>query len=396
MKYAIVIPCGAVDEAVNELGDRTPLQAAELPTLDDLAQQGRIGTALTIPPDLPPAGEIALLSVLGYDPQTYPICRGPLEARAQGLTLEPDDQVFRCNLMTVTDGRLSDFAAGYIDSTQATRLLNDLNQALEDQQVRFYPGRSYRHLFVWKGCGRLSDLRTCDPQGILDEPISKHLPSGPGSEPLRQLIRWSQRQLAEHDVNIVRQDLGENPANCIWVHGHGPQPTLPAFQARFGVQGALVAGINLARGLGRQIGWEIIDVPGATGLIDTDLAAKGRAAVAALDTHDLVCVHVEALDEAGHAGNIGRKVSLLEDIDQYIVAPLIERLRRESDQRILIMPSHGTLVAQRKHSAQPTIFVIAGTGIESNRGEAFDEPNAEIGELHLDQACDLMDYFLHR
>ena len=395
-KYAIVIPSGAVDEPVAALDGRTPLQVALLPAFDRIAARGRVGTATTIPDGFPPSGEIALLSVLGYDPRTQHVARGPLEALARNVPFGPRDQVFRCNLVTVTDRRLRDFTAGYIEPVQAERLIDDLNNALEDRSVRLHYGRSYRNLFVWADPGPLPKLRTTDPQGIFDEPIRRHMPHGAGSEPLERLVRWSQRVLAEHDINQVRRDLGENPANAIWVYGEGPRPVLPAFAERFKLRGTLVAGTDLARGLSRVIGWDVAHVPEATGLLDTNLAAKGAAAVDALDTHDLVCVHVEAADEASHLGDTNRKMRLLEDIDRHIVAPLLERLESESRHRILIMPDHGTSATRCTHMDDPTIFAMSGSGIESNRGEAFDEQNAVVGELHLERACDLMEYFLRR
>lgn len=396
MKYGIVIPAGAVDEPVPELDGQTPLQAADIPTLDSLAAAGRIGTALTIPPGRPPSGEVSILSVLGYDPQKHGVARGSLEACGRGLEFGPHDQVFRCNLVTVTDDRMRDFTAGCIHSAQASRILADLNDALEDERVRFHAGRSYRNLFIWQDAGPLPKLHTTDPQEILDQPLSKHLPRGAGAESLGSLIRWSQRLLADHEINQVRRDLGENPANSVWVYGHGPLPGLPRFVGRFGVRGAMVAGVDLVRGLALRIGWKVPDVPGATGLPDTDYAAKGEAAVAALDGHDLVCVHVEAPDEAGHAGDARQKVAIIEAIDREIVAPLLERLTREPEYRILVMPSHATPVGRRMHTSDPTVFLMAGTGLASTRGGVFDELCAEAGEVHVDRASELMEYFLRR
>lgn len=396
MKYAIIILSGAVDGPVEELGGRTPLEAATLPVLDDLAARGRLGSALTVPPGEVPRSEVALLNVLGYDPAAHPVGRGRLEARAAGIELGPDDAAFRCNLVTVVDGKLRDFTAGYIDTAQAEHLLDALNEALEDDQVHLYPGASFRNLFVWRQAGLLSGLRTEEPQFALDEDLDAHLPRGPDSEPLRRLVRWSQRLLDAHDANAVRRDLGENPANAVWVYGHGAPVELPSYAARFGLRGVLVAGTLLARGLARAIGWDVRRVPGATGLLDSDLVAKGRAAVAAVAAYDLVCVHVEAADEASHMGDAGLKVRTLEAIDRHVVAPLLDRLERESAYRVLVMPDHATSVATRRHTGEPTIFVMAGAGIASNRGAAFDESSAAMGELHVERAWELMDYFLRR
>ena len=396
MKYLVVIPSGAVDEPVAELGDRTPLQAAHLPALDELARAGRMGTALTIPDGLSPSSEVSLPSALGYDPRAYRVPRGPVEARARGLRVDAGEQVFRCDLVTVTDGRLVDLSAGYIDTAQAEPLIDSLNDALADREGRFHVGHSFRHLLVWKGAGPLRSVRTTASHLVLNRPISRHLPRGRGSDPLRRLVRWSQDVLRDHDVNQVRRDLGENPANAVWIYGHGPLPALPRFVERFGLTGAIVAGTAFARGLGQLIGWRVVDVPGATGLLDTDLTAKAKAAIDALENHDLVCVHVEAADEAGHLGDAGRKIEVLEGLDRRVIAPLIERMRQERAYRILVLPDRATPVARRTHVAGPTIFVICGTDIESSRGVAFDEVTAAEGEVRVERGWELMEYFVRR
>jgi len=395
-KYAVIIPDGAVDEPVEELEGRTPLQAAELPALDELAALGRVGTARTIPEGRPPACETALLSVLGYSPEHYPAARGPLEALGRGLQPGPDDQVFCCNLVTLIDGYMRDATAGYIGTAEARRIIDDLNGGLPDRHMRIHACDSYRNLLIWANEDPLAKVITTAPDQVLDQPAQKYLPQGRGAEPLTRLIRWSQQALAEHDVNVVRRDLGENPATSIWPWGHGPTPNLPPFRERFGLDGAVITGVDLVRGIGQLIGWDVVDVPGATGLPGTDYAAKGQAAVAALDGYELVCVHVQAPDEAGRAGRAEEKCQALEAIDREIVAPLVRRLKQERQWRVLVMADHATPVARRAHTADRTIFAMAGSGIDSSRGDAFDEPNAEIGELHVDRGSDLMEYFLRR
>ncbi|MFH1746450.1 MAG: 2,3-bisphosphoglycerate-independent phosphoglycerate mutase [Planctomycetota bacterium] len=397
MKYAVVIPAGAVDEPVPELDGRTPLQAAEIPALDRMAATGQLGTAVTIPPGYQPRGEIGVLSVFGYDPKRYPLARGPLEAYARGMEHGPADRVFRCSLVTLAEGRMQDIHAGGISTTQASQLLEHLNAELADPKACFYAGQSYRNLFVWRDAGPLAKLQTTDPQGLIEQPIRRHLPRGADAEPLRRLIRWSQRMLEDHEINQVRRDLNENPANAVWVYGQGHLPDIPRFAGRFGVRGALVAGVDMVRGLARRIGWRIIDTPGATGLPDTDYAAKGRAAIAALDEYDLICVHIEAPDEAGHAGDAFQKVASLEAIDSLIVEPLHQRLLQESEYRILVIPSHATPVKMRAHSANPSIFVMAGSDIGSGPrgGTGFDESEAINGKMHVEPAAGLMEHFIH-
>ncbi|MBU0638223.1 MAG: 2,3-bisphosphoglycerate-independent phosphoglycerate mutase [Planctomycetes bacterium] len=396
MKYAIIIPDGAVDEPLDELDERTPLEAAELPTLDHLARLGRVGTAVTMPVESAADETAALLSVLGYDPREYPAGAGALEALARRLRFGPQDQVFRCNLVTITDGCMRDITAGHIGTPEAQPLIADLNAAFEGEQLRLHACGSYRNLLVWRDVGLLPKLRTTPPLEILDQPIRKHMPRGRGAAALCSLIQLSLNLLAEHDVNIVRRDLGENPASALWPHGHGPLPVLPDFHRRYGLRGALVAALDVLRGIGRLIAWDVLNVPGATGLLDTDYSAKGRAAASALSDHDLVCVHVQAPAEAGQQGSAANKVRSLEAIDREVVAPVLRRLEEEASWRILVMPSRPVPVSRTLHRAAPTIFTMAGTGVESNRGATFDETTAAVGELHLDRASDLMEYFLHR
>jgi 2,3-bisphosphoglycerate-independent phosphoglycerate mutase len=355
-----------------------------------------VGTARTIPEDWPPACETALLSVLGYSPEHYPAARGPLEALGRGLRPGPDDQVFRCNLVTLIDGYMRDATAGYIGTPEARRIVDDLNRSLPDRHMRIHAGDSYRNLLIWTNVGPLADVTTIPPDRVLDQPAHKHLPHGRGAEPLARLIRWSQQILVDHDVNLVRRDLGENPATSIWPWGHGPTPNLPPFRERFGLDGAVITGVDLMRGISRLIGWNVVHVSGATGLPGTDYAAKGQAAVAALDGCELVCVHVQAPDEAGRTGRPQEKCRVLEAIDREIVVPVVRRLQQEQQWRVLVIADHATPVARRTQTADRAIFAMAGSGIDSNRGDAFDEPNAEIGELHLDRGSDLMEYFLRR
>ncbi|MFO0838050.1 MAG: cofactor-independent phosphoglycerate mutase [Phycisphaerae bacterium] len=396
MKYVILIPDGAADEPCPALDGKTPLQAAALPALDKLAAMGRLGTAVTIPPDSPPAGETALLSVLGYDPRQFRAARGPMEARARGVRLGRDDLALRCNLVTLADDTLLDFTAGAIRSAEAARLIDAIRPALADERMELHAGESYRHVLVWRDAATQTRISTTDPQELLGEPIRKGLPRGKGSDALRQVMARAADLLRDHDVNAVRDELGESPANAIWLWGEGVTPGLPRFSTRFGVRGAMVSGIDYLRGLADLLGFHVVREPGITGMLDTNFAAQGRAAVAALDSYNLVCVHVEAPDEAGHQGDAVGKVRVLEAIDREIATPLAARLSGEEAWRMLVIVDHATPVSRRRHTSAPTPFALAGSDIASNRGEAFDEATAEQGELHVERASDLMEYFLRR
>ena len=393
MKFAVLILAGATDEPFADLDERTPLAAASAPAMDELAAGGRLGLASMLPPDSEPLGEALLLSVLGYDPREHAPARGPIESLALGVRLGRQDRALRLNLVTVRDGRLFDAAGGLIRDREAAELLAALRPNLPPD-FELHAGQSFRHLLVWRGCGALSDLVTKPPHACVDQPVDRHLPRGRGAERLLELMQRAAPLLESHDVNAVRRELGEQPANALWPHGAGLLPTPPSFESRFGVRGQMVAGSLLARGVGRLVRLRVATVPGASGLPESDFSAKGLAAVAALDASDLVCVHVEGADEAGHAGDAVGKVRVLEGVDAHIVAPLLARLRREPSWRMLVIASHATPVARRVHATDPVVFAIGGSDIASNRGDHFDESAGRLGELYVDEGWHLMSYFL--
>lgn len=393
MKYAIIIPDGAADVPLDELKSRTPFQAADIPTFDWIATHGRIGTVRNIPKELPCGSDVAILSVLGYDPRQCYTGRAPLEAAAQGLQVAQDEWIFRCNLVTVIDEVMEDYSAGHISSKEARALIDDLNRQLGGQRVRFYPGVSYRHLMTFKGdC----DVKTVAPHDILGQKVEEHLPTGTGADMLRTLIDRSRDVLGRNEINAVRNDLGENPATQVWLWGQGKMPTLQAFADRFHLRGAAITAVDLVRGLAKLIGWDCIEVEGATGYVDTNYAGKGQAAVEALDNYDLVLVHVEAPDEAGHNANVTGKVKSLEQIDKHIVAPVLKRLQKEGEGnwRILVLPDHPTPCTVRTHTHDPSPFAVAGARIVSVVSGPFNEDTAAASDLHIPRGCDLMEYFV--
>jgi len=332
------------------------------------------------------------MSVLGYDPRQYHTGRAPLEAAAQGLQVGSDEWVFRCNLVTIIDGVMEDYSSGQISTEEATQIITEVNRQLGGDNIRFYTGVGYRHLLVIKGDFA---VETTPPHDILTKTIAEYLPAGAGSDILRTLMERSRDILANHDINTVRRDLGENPATSIWLWGEGRMPKLPSFQERFGLRCAAITAVDLVRGISKLIGLDIIKVAGATGYIETNYAGKGLAAVDALDRQDLVFVHVEAPDEAGHNADAKGKVYALEQIDKYIVGPVLDRLRAEGDDwRIIVLPDHPTPVAVRTHTPEAVPFAIAGKRIESVVGEPFSEATAAASDLHIDKGSDLMEFFL--
>ena len=408
MKYAIIIPDGAADLPLEELDGLTPLAAAETPNMDWIAAEGKCGTVQTIPPKMPHGSDVAIMSVMGYDPRQYYTGRAPLEAAARGIEVGADEWVFRCNLVTIVDGVMEDYSAGHISTAEAKILIDKLNRLLASGHgdssgftgtVRFYSGVSYRHLLTVparSGRGSWKDVKTTPPHDIIGKPIEDYLPRGPGSEILVRLIEQSEAILSTDDVNQVRRDLGENPATHIWLWGQGKMPKLPPFSKQYGIKSsASIAAVDLVRGLSKIIGWEHIEVPGATGYLDTNYEGKGKAAVAALEDHDLVFVHIEAPDEAGHNGDISGKVRAIEQIDQHIVGPILKYLQNlDDDWRIMVLPDHPTPCSIRSHTSEPVPFAIAGTRIVSVAKRHFTEADAKKSDLHVNLGFELMEYFL--
>jgi len=392
MKYAIVIPDGAADVPLDELGGRTPLEVADKANIDWIAANGKCGTVRTIPEGLPCGSDVAIMSVFGYDPVETYTGRAPLEAAGRGLQIPDDQWIFRCNLVTIVEGHMQDNTAGHISDEEAHAIIKELNRVLGGQQAKFYPGIGYRHLMTYN---RDVEVTTTPPHHILGKPISGHLPTGKGADHLRTLIKRSQEVLAENEINAIRCDLGENPATSIWLWGQGKTPQFAPFFERFGLRGAAVMAVDLVRGLAKLIGWDVIEVEGATGYVDTNYAGKGEAGVKALDYHDIVCVHVEATDEAGHSADPKAKVRAIREIDKHIVGPLLERLKKEGEEwRIMVLPDHPTPCTVRDHTSDPVPFTIAGKRIEAIVSDSFTEANAAASDLHIDHGCELMEFFL--
>jgi len=398
VKYAIIIPDGCADEPQESLGGKTPLEAAAIPAMDAVAQAGVVGRANHTPKSLPPGSDVANLSLLGYDPLRYFTGRAPLEAAAQGIQLGPDDWAVRCNLVTVEDQVMKSFTAGHISSVEAAELLATLQDQIGDAQIQFYPGVSYRNLLVCRGTERpvpfTADTRTTPPHDLTDHSVLDDYPRGPGGDLLNHLMSESMRIFAEHPVNVRRRAAGLPPATNIWLWGLGGAPRLTPFAELHGVRGAMITGVDLMRGLAALVGWRRIDVPGATGYTDTDFAAKGRHAIDALKDVDLVCIHVEAPDEASHEGDAPGKVRALEQIDRHIVGPLYESMKRSGDFRILISPDHPTPLALKTHSRGDVPFAMAGRGIAADGAAAYDDPTAAGSSLAFDEGWRLMGRFL--
>ncbi len=394
MKYTIIIPDGAADDPLPQLGGKTPLQAADTPNMDAIARAGRLGLVSTVPPGFESGSDVATMSLLGYDPAIYHTGRAPLEAAAQRIPLAPTDWVFRCNLVTVRDGIMKDHSAGGISNEEAAALLADLRQVVNVPGIEFYDGVSYRNLMVYRGDLEF-DVRTWPPHEIPDLPAADHLPTGKGDELLRQIIDWSARLFAEHPVNKTRYARNLNEATQVWLWGQGHAPNMPRFVERFGVRsGCMITGVDLLRGLAVLLGWDVHEVPGMTSFHDTNYAGQGEHTAAKLDEYDLVLSHIEAPDEASHQADWKTKIAAIEHIDRHVVGPVLEKLKTYPEWRIMVLPDHPTNIATRKHGYAPTLFAIAGSDIADASGAAYDEPAAAATGLKLERGHELMEFFL--
>jgi 2,3-bisphosphoglycerate-independent phosphoglycerate mutase len=392
MKYAIIIPDGAADEPLKELGGKTPLEAAETPNMDRIAIEGTQGMARTVPDGFESGSDVATMCLLGYDPAVYHTGRAPLEAAAQRIPLSPSDWVFRCNLVTVLDGVMKDHSAGGITNAEAQRLIKDLAGALKLPGFEFRTGVSYRNLLVYRGSQEF-DVQTKPPHEIPEERAEGWLPKGAGSDILREIIARSAELFARHPVNEARRSAGFNPATNVWLWGQGHAPNMPKFKERFGVErAAMITGVDLLRGLAVLLGWDVLEVEGMTSFHDTNYAGQGAATAAALDRYDLVFSHIEAPDEASHQADWKTKVAAIEHIDRHIVGPVLAKMRTFPQWRIMVLPDHPTNIATRKHGYAPTPFCIAGTGVKAG-GMAYSERNAARG-VQMAKGHELMGYLL--
>ena len=407
MKYLIVIPDGAADEAQESLGGKTPLEAASTPNMDAIASAGVVARAMHTPRELPAGSEIGNLSLLGYNPFEHFTGRAPMEAAAQGIELAPGDWAVRCNVVTVgdtVDGQVMiDFTADHVSTEESTALLKSLQEEVASDPkfhgaLEFVPGVSYRNLLIWRGdklpAPFTNETRTEAPHDWTDLPIADAFPRGPGSDVLDELMTASAELFAHHPANYARRQAGRRLATNVWLWGQGGAPKLTPFAEKYGPRGAMITAVDLLRGIAALVGWDRIEVPGATGYLDTDYAAKGHFAIEALDNYDMICVHVEAPDEASHEGRADEKVKAIEAIDRDIVGPLREALEAQGDWRMMISPDHPTFLSTKKHTHGYVPVAMAGTGIDADAATSYGDTVAAGSELSFDQGWDAMRWFV--
>jgi 2,3-bisphosphoglycerate-independent phosphoglycerate mutase len=406
MKYIILLGDGMADRPRTDLDGRTCLQAARTPNLDRLAMLGQVGMVRTVPEGFPPGSDVANLSVMGYDPRRYYTGRSPLEAASIGVQLGPDDVAYRCNLVTlkIAGGRqgadrrrkavMEDFSAGHISTQEARTLIEEIDRVLGTEHLRFYPGVSYRHLMVWKG-GK-DRIECTPPHDIQERSIGDYLPAGEGEDVINGLMEASVDVLTAHPLNKGRVEQGKRPANSIWLWGQGRRPSMPTFREKYGLEGAVISAVDLTKGIGVYAGFEVINVPGATGWIDTNYVGKAEHALFALKTRDIVYLHVEAPDEAGHTGDLKNKLKAIEDFDELIVGNIIEGMKQFDEYRILALPDHPTPLEIRTHSGEPVPFVLYDSRSErTGPPVTYDEGIAGRKDaLVFEEGYKLMDHFL--
>lgn len=400
MKYVVLIGDGMADYPIEEKGGKTPLELAAIPCLDMLAQRGVLGLVHTIPEGMEPGSDVANLAALGYDPRKYYSGRAPIEAASIGVSLADTDIAFRCNFVTLAQQAgglfMDDYSAGHIATADAAEIIAGLKKTLDSSDITFYPGVSYRHLMVWKK--GTDKLKTTPPHDISGRRIDDYLPRGEGSELVRQLMEKSRAVLPGLEINKQRVLRGDKPVSSIWLWGQGRALKMPRFEDLYGISGSVISAVDLVKGLGICAGLASIDVPGATGYLDTNYEGKVSAALQALESGNFVYVHVEAPDEASHKGSFSEKLQAIEDFDSRIVGPVIEGLEKKYGEfRVLVMPDHPTPLSTKTHASDPVPFILydsANRNNKINNQRAYCERDARASGVVCDEGARLMNHFI--
>lgn len=406
MKYLIVVPDGAADDPIPSLGNKTPLEVADLPTFDELASKGEVGTCRTVPEGISPGSDSANLSVMGYDPRVYLTGRSPLEAGALGVDMKDVDESFRVNFITVEpveSGRYEDFiikdhAAGDITTEEAAVLLEDVKKEFSKDNIKFYLGTQYRHCMIISN--QKTQCQFVPPHDVLERTTGEYLPKGRDEALFIEMTKRSYEFLSKHPINQDRIARGLNPANSIWIWGQGTRPNLPNLNEKYGVNACVISAVDLIKGIGHFAGVEKVEVEGATGNIHTNFEGKAQAAIQAYkDGKDFVYLHLEGTDECSHQGSLENKIKCAEYIDKRCVKAVIEYLRESGERfKVLVVPDHRTPLSIRTHSSDPVPYVIYDSGAEKPTDESrqFNEKSAYASGNHFEDGYKLTDYFLNK
>jgi 2,3-bisphosphoglycerate-independent phosphoglycerate mutase len=388
MKYVLVIGDGMADYPIPELGNKTPLQVAHKPNMDAIAARGRSGLIKNVPDQLTPGSEVAICSILGYDPKVYCTGRGPLEAPSRNIKLGEKDVAYRCNLITEKDGSIDDYSAGHITTKEAAHLIDAMKVAFDKHnQIEFYSGLDYRHFLILRNFPNSQQILCTPPHDAIGVKVSDVLPKAKSPKAEKQakfltsLIEGSREILRHHPVNLAREKAGKKPGNLIWLWGGGKKPSMPTIKEKFAVKSAVISAVDLVKGIGTYAGMEIINVEGATGLHNTNYEGKADAVLKALEDNDLVFVHVEAPDEAGHCKDFKLKVKTIEDLDKRLLGRILDGI--SEPYAIAILPDHPTPIKTGTHTRDPVPFSIASPFVKPDGVTKFDEISARKGAFGL-------------
>jgi len=390
MKYVVILGDGMADYKIEKLGNKTPLQVAKKPNMDFIAKNGICGMLKTIPDGFEPGSDVANLSILGYDVKKCYTGRAPIEAASMGINLKDDDVAFRCNFITEENEILKDYSAGHITNEEGRILINLLNEKLSDKlkeiNGKFYAGVSYRNIFVCNVKNINPKNIVCvPPHNIIGQKIEKNLIIAKNNKEenfvkiLNNIMLKSLEILEESEINTKRKKEGKNLANMIWLWGQGKKPEIQLFKEKYGLNGAVISAVDLIKGIGKLTGMDVINVEGATGLWNTNYDGKADACINALKDHDFVYVHVEATDEAGHAGDLNLKILCIENLDRMIGKILREIKENKIAAKIAVLPDHPTPIKIKTHTSDPVPFAIYN-GNKNDNVEKFDEEECKKGK----------------
>lgn len=391
-KFIVILIDGAADFALDELDGRTPLEAADTPNIDAVARAGVVGLLDPIPAGQSAGSDVGNLSVLGYDPDVYLTGRAPLEAAAMDIALGPADVAFRCNLVTLDEGRMQDYSAGHISTEEAAELIEAVQGELGAPGRRYHAGVQYRHILVADEA--YDGIDATPPHDIIGQKYAAYLPTGPGSDDIRAWMDASRAVLADHPVNRKRVAAGKAPGNSTWLWGQGKAPTLPTYTEKYGVAGAAVSAVDLVRGIARYAGLNVLHVDGITGFLDTNYVGKAEVGLASLDDADFVYIHVEAPDEAAHLGDVAAKIEAIETIDREIVSRARAYAAGSPATRIAILPDHITAISTRTHAHGAVPFTASGPGINPDDATGYSEAAGALGQLRFADGHLWMNWFL--
>lgn len=398
-KFIILLGDGMADFPVPALGNTTPLVAGKTPAMDTIAKTGICGLFNPIPTGLPSGSDVGNLSCFGYDPTKTYTGRSPIEAASRHLELGPNDIALRCNLVTIsTNETMESFTADHISSEEGAAIVQTLNEEIKSHPVRFHNGVGYRHLGILtvkpESLQQFEAIQCTPPHNIAEQPIAAYLPQGPNASVFIELMKESRPILADHPVNKTRIASGKLPATSIWLWGQGRMPTLVPYREKFGITGSVVSAVDIVKGVGTLAGLDILDVPGATGYLDTDYEGKVSAALGSLSQRDFTYIHIEAPDETAHEGRADLKVQAIEDFDARVVQPCLNYLMEHPNTRILVCPDHITAIQSKAHEDGPVPFAMCGAGIEPNGISTYSEASAVASGINVDPGYTLIQQFL--